>query len=119
MAKTEKRRYVWYVCPLDAHTNRVFSENLPPENSMTVPCADEKIRNLWLCPDRRIAQSFWNSKDDLNLKFEVFNAQIGQTTRDARIRQCTFLFRESNSAKKGQKKPKTIIIGGHAFVFRI
>ena len=100
-----EREYAWYVEALDARTNLAFSNHLAQEDFQTVRCADGKPHNLWPCPDRKIVQSFWDSQDDLGLKFEVFSAEIKEgKTRDARIRKCTFLFKRQAKAFKIRKR---------------
>lgn len=89
----KESQHIWYVEPLNSHTNEVFSKELPHENFQRgVRCADNKIHNLWICPDFQAVQSFWDSRTDLSLKFRVFSAfSKGKKTRSARISECTLI----------------------------
>jgi hypothetical protein len=101
-----EREYIWYVQPLNSHTNKVFARYLPAENRCS---KGQKIPdNLYSCPDRETVQHFWDSRDDLNLEFKVFSSPAGKnrSNRDAHIRECTFLFRGNYRLHKKQLKTK-------------
>ena len=82
------RNYTWFVEPLDSHTNKVFSDELLEEDFYRdLVCQSGIRRNLWRCSWKSVSE-FWNSKNDLGLRFKVYS-QEGQ----GQIRECTFLFR--------------------------
>lgn len=89
-----KRKYVWFLEPKDSHTNEVVANALQDEGSFnSVLCADGISRNLWQC-SAELAKSFWASKQDLALKFDVFSAELNARGSAAKPRQCNFLFRK-------------------------
>lgn len=90
------REYLWYVEPKDSHTNAVFAEVIGIENFNQVCCADGKSHRLWLCENYQMLQSFWASREKLQLNFNVFSAETKKgKTRGIRISNCTFLLRRN------------------------
>jgi len=88
------RKYTWFIEPLDAHTNRVISREIPEEDfQRSTLCADGKRRNLWRCSAQFVSLLRRNKKA-LNLKFNVFSCY-----GHSKIRECSFL-------RKKRKKPK-------------
>lgn len=98
----EKSSQIWYVEPQNSHTNTVFAGELPGENFLSgILCADGKRHNLWICPDYQAVQSFWDSREDKKLNFEIYGAFAPKGgSRYAKIRKCTFLFKPGFKAKK-------------------
>jgi len=72
-----KRKYVWYIEPLDSATNEVLSRELAGF-SRKVICEDSKKHNLWDC-SWDFVFALKKSKKHLDLKFRVFNRRgMGQ-----------------------------------------
>ncbi|MBU2635240.1 hypothetical protein KJ841_02070 [Patescibacteria group bacterium] len=90
-----KQIYIWYVEPLDSHTNKVISEQLSKDDF-------DKSKNLWECP-LGLVTSLYASKEDLNLKFEIW----GKQGYHGKIRKKTFLFKPKRKYLK-KKKKKTV-----------
>lgn len=102
------RNYFWYVQPLDSRTNEVFSRD--PRLDIACLKGQKMPENMYLAPDRSTVQQYWNSRNDLNIRFEIFGAQEPRRegTRDAQIRKCTFLFQNHGFQRRQRKKPKRL-----------
>lgn len=51
------RNFIWYLEPLNPHTNEVIGKNVGEENAQEdVVCDDGERRNLWRCKDYRQAR---------------------------------------------------------------
>ncbi len=93
----KKKRYSWYIRPLDVHTNNIIANQLPPENFFDgALCADGKHHPLWKCEFSNIID-FQRSKKQCGLKFHIYR-RVGQ----GKIQKLDFLFR-----KKKKNKTKT------------
>ena len=89
-----KRKYVWFVKPLDASTNEAISREVPEENFQHgVLCADGLRRNLWGC-SFQIFSALQKSRRSLNLKFRAFN-RCG----NGKIRECDLLYKKRRKSK--------------------
>jgi len=91
-----KRRYSWYVEPINAYTNMSISMQLPEENFGQFACEDGEYHNLWKCSYKEV-KSFWESKKDIGLELNIYNQE-----GNGSIRLCNFLF--SRKKKKRQAK---------------
>lgn len=100
-----KKKYTWYIEPLNAKTNEVISDyqkNVSMDGAATIEpalCGDGKTHNLWECSYKAISM-FFKSKQTFQLEFNVFNKQgAGQ------IRPCpSFLFKKLKKTKTRKKK---------------
>jgi len=90
-----KRICIWYVEPLDSHTNKVISEQLSKDDF-------NKSKNLWECPFGFVT-SLYASRQDLNLKFKIW----GKQGYHGKIVEKTFLFKPKLKYLKKRKK-KTV-----------
>lgn len=88
----KKRECFWYVKPLDSHTNKVISEQLPEDDF-------DRGKNLWTC-SIGLAKSLYRSKEDLNLNLEIW----GKEGHYGKITNKTFLFNPKNKRLKMRKK---------------
>jgi len=96
------RIYVWYVEPLDSHTNEVIAKQLIAISlCCTEVCADRKRHELWTC-SHQFAMSLVKSKEDLNLRLKIW----GKEGRNGKIHDKTFLFSEKWNERKRAKKRK-------------
>jgi len=82
----KQTEYTWYIEPLDAHTNQVFSRELEPEDALReVKVIDrkknkktnkfenfERKANIWRCQSKKIT-AFSNSRNTSNLFFKIFS----------------------------------------------
>lgn len=105
----KERNYLWYVEPLNSHTNGVFSrmDELRDATNYGIRCSDRRPRNLYLCDSRQTVQSLWDSREDQHLDLRIYNAFIPKGgSRNAKIRECTFLFRGTYKLRKKQQKTK-------------
>ena len=84
----KQREYTWFVEPLDAHTNKVVSGDLPVENAGAYLCVDGQHYNLWRCSSPKV-QALWRSRETLGLKLKIWVKEGNGV-----IREKTFLFRE-------------------------
>lgn len=90
-----KKKYIWFIEPLDSHTNQTISQELINKDfGRESFCADGKEHNLWVCP-LDLIKGFSKSKKALSLRFNVYNRQ-GQ----GKIRKCNFLFFRTRKEKK-------------------
>lgn len=73
------RLTIWSLCPQDSHTNEVISTALLGLNSQeqfsSRLCADGKKRELVDVPDYAFVARFWQSRRNLNLKFQIYRRQ--------------------------------------------
>ena len=88
-----KRKYTWYVEPLDDQTNSTISGHVTEKSTTAecrlVKCGDGEKRNFWRC-DFGFVKLLHASKESLELKFRVYN-QVDKGP----IRLCpTFLFKK-------------------------
>lgn len=98
---SKAKEYTWFLEPLNSRTNKVFGQDLGEENSHNVfICNDGKQHNLWECTFN-YANSAWESKEDLDLKFKVWNRQGGHGNQ---TRECTAIFRKPSLRKKTEAK---------------
>jgi hypothetical protein len=71
----KNRLYHWLVEPLDAHTNEVFSRELPAEDALREVRDSKNVpRNLWRV-SRMLLGIFRKSRKDLNLKFRIYSQE--------------------------------------------
>ncbi len=85
----KKRKYRWYLEPLDSRTNSIIAGELPEENAhRALICQDGVPRNLWECPED-FFHVVARSAKSINLKFKIF-CQEG----NGKIRECSFLYRK-------------------------
>ncbi len=62
----------WYVEPIGAYTNKVFSENLPAEDTCPDTITEDgKPRNLWRCT-HFFLQRCEQTRAELDLKFRAY-----------------------------------------------
>ena len=89
-----KKNYMWYIEPLDSHTNVIIARQLPGENFETkFVKADNRCHPLWSCLPWFI-RDLYRSSNHLNARFRVYS-QVGQ----GQIRDCTFLYRKKQKEK--------------------
>lgn len=83
-----KRKYTWYVKPLDAQTNSAIAELAHEEHF----CHKTK---MWKC-DLDIIMALRRSRESLDLKFRIFNQE-----GNGQIRECPeFIFVKRRRRKK-------------------
>ena len=101
-----KKKYVWFVQPLNSHTNEVLSRELAEENLWhSIFCEDGITRTLWECPIR-IIRYLWESKNSLGIEIKVYNVCGPSKKFSGRIRECTFLFKKKYLAKPRLRKER-------------
>ena len=86
----KKRKYTWFVKPLDEWTNGVISKKLPAEEFSE---EIKNIRDLWRCPDYSFVDSLLRNQKALKLEFKIYNQEDS-----GKIRECSFL-----QKKKGRR----------------
>ena len=105
---TVKPIYIWYIEPIGDRTNKAIYEyckNISLDDIIEPAiCADGKKHNLWEC-SFETAMYFYESKQNLNLRFEIW----GKQGFKGKIRKKTFLFTSKWQKRKKRKKKKTPI----------
>lgn len=98
-----KRIYIWYIEPLNNEANEAVyecSKNIELDATLEpTVCEDGKKHNLWECSVQAV-KSLCSSKQDLNLKFEIW----GKQGFNGKIRKKTFLFKPKRKYSKKRKK---------------
>ncbi len=92
-----KREYAWFLEPLDSHTNKVFSLQIPLDSFSKVLCGDGKIHNLWPCSPEKVS-AFFRSREDLALRFKIFCREGHGKVRDG-----AFLFKRKKRMPSRKK----------------
>jgi len=99
----DKKRYTWYIEPLNKETNDAIYEYLSKTglefSAEPILCADGKKHNLWECPLNLIPLLCGNKKS-LQLRFVVW----GKQGRYGRVINKLFLFVPKKKYRK--KEPK-------------
>jgi hypothetical protein len=72
MVTKKTRKKIWYVEPIDGHTNEVIATELPAENAhKKVVCRNGPERNFWEC-DYRFITKLLRNEAIIRLRFNVF-----------------------------------------------
>ena len=98
---TKKKKYRWFIQPLDSHTNQVLAAEITEENlRRDVVCGDHKKRNLWQC-EYPMVNYLMKSRSALKIRFRVF-VQAGEGV----VREWNLTRRRKKEQRRKVRKTK-------------